>query len=90
MATVINSRFGLLEEQFTKYNTDVKSYKDYLLKVSKDRMDKRYEGGADDGNQFATEQKQIMDSIKVVKTKLDNYSKVVETNHLIEQIKKYD
>ena len=31
-----------------------------------------------------------MDSIKVVKQNLEDYSKVVKTNHLIEQIKKYD
>jgi len=53
-------------------------------------MNTRYEGGAADGNTFAVEQKQIMDSIKTVKKRLEDYSKVVETNHLIEQIKKYD
>lgn len=90
MATVINSRFGLLETQFTKYNEDVKNYRDYLKGITEQRMNRRYEGGAEDGNQFATEQKQIMDSIKTVKQRLGEYSQVVTTNHLIEQIKKYD
>jgi len=31
-----------------------------------------------------------MDSMKTVKTKLEGYARVVETNHLIEQIKKFD
>lgn len=53
-------------------------------------MNTRYEGGAKDGNTFAVEQKEIMDSIKTVKKRLQDYSKVVETNHLIEQIKKFD
>ena len=57
MATTINSRFGLLETQFTKYNTDVKNYRDYLKGITDQRMNTRYEGGAKDGNRFATEQK---------------------------------
>jgi hypothetical protein len=31
-----------------------------------------------------------MDSISTVKKRLEEYSKIVETNHLIEQIKKFD
>jgi len=61
MATNINSRFGLLETQFTKYDTDVKNYRDYLKGITDARVDKRYEGGASEGNQFAIEQKEIMD-----------------------------
>lgn len=90
MATVINSRFGLLETQFTKYNDDVKNYRDYLKGITEARMNRRYEGGAEDGNTFAKEQKEIMDTVKNVKKKLADYSQVVTTNHLIEQIKKYD
>lgn len=90
MATNINSRFGLLETQFTKYDTDVKNYRDYLKGITDARVDKRYEGGASEGNQFAIEQKEIMDQIKTTKKKLEDYSKVVSTNHLIEMIKKFD
>ena len=61
MATTINQRFGLLETQFTKYNTDVSSYRDYLKGITDKRLDTRYEGGAKDGNTFAVEQKEIMD-----------------------------
>jgi hypothetical protein len=57
MATTINSRFGLLETQFTKYNSDVKDYRDYLKGVTDTRMNTRYEGGAKEGNTFAVEQK---------------------------------
>ena len=47
MATVINSRFGLLETQFTKYNDDVKSYRDYLKETVDQRLNQRFEGGAE-------------------------------------------
>lgn len=63
MATVINSRFGLLETQFTKYNRDVKDYSKYLKDTVQQRLDNRYEGGAET-NPHAREQKEIMDSIK--------------------------
>jgi hypothetical protein len=60
MATVINSRFGLLETQFTKYNDDVKVYRDYLKDTVSNRLDQRFEGGADT-NPHALEQKEIME-----------------------------
>jgi hypothetical protein len=67
MATTINSRFGLLETQFTKYNSDVANYRDYLKGITDERMNKRYNGAVKDGHGNAVEQKQIMDSLSTVK-----------------------
>jgi hypothetical protein len=47
LADKINSRFGLMTEQFTKYNTDVDKYMKYLKDVTTKRLDERYRSSAD-------------------------------------------
>ena len=60
-ASGINARFSLMMEQFTKYRSDVTSYKEYLEKAMKDRVDKRTEGNLQ--NEGNKEQKQIVTSL---------------------------
>jgi len=47
IAEKINSRFALMTEQFTKYNTDVEQYAKYLKMVTKKRLDARYRSDED-------------------------------------------
>lgn len=63
-AAKINNRFGLMQNQFSSYQKDVKKYSDYLKQIVKERDDKRNEGNPD--NEANKEQKEIIDSIAQV------------------------
>lgn len=62
VADHISTRFGMMSNQFTKYNKDVSTYMVYLREVTDKRLDKRYEGALE-SNPFAMEQKQILEDL---------------------------
>ena len=62
----------------------MKSYGDYLKKVTEDREKIRDEGNLD--NEANKEQKEIIEGIKTVTKNIDNYAQLMSDNHLIKKI----
>ena len=89
LADKINSRFGLMQDQFDKYDKDVASYMKYLKEVTNKRLDDRIKNNAD-SSEYARSQKEMLDKVGNMSSSLVAMSAVVQNNHLIEQIKKYD
>ena len=83
LADKINSRFSLMGDQFTKYDTDVGTYMKYLKEVTNKRLDMRYQNSADSSD-FAVAQKDMMDKIGNMSKSLNQMGNVVSNNHLIE------
>jgi len=61
----------------------------YLKEVTNKRLDDRIKNNAD-SSEYARSQKEMLDKVGNMSSSLVAMSAVVQNNHLIEQIKKYD
>lgn len=76
LADKINSRFGLMQEQFSKYDKDVASYMKYLKDITNKRLDDRIKNSADSSD-YARSQKEMLDKIGNMSSSLVAMSGVV-------------
>ena len=80
-AEAINEKLELINKQFDNYDTDIKTYKDYLRKKINEREEERAVGNTE--NQGSKEQTEIMEKMKGILTKMESYTLVMGKNQLI-------
>lgn len=83
----IGNRFNQIEKQFTDYDKAMTDYKDFMEDVLANRAKVREEGVST--NPANQEQKEIMKNLDEISAQLKEYSKVMKSNHLVDQIKTY-